>query len=331
MLKVLFAGLGSIGQRHLRNLRQLAPAVHVVAYRVRGQPIPPDLQGDWLVECDDLIEALDLNPVAAVVCNPTSLHLPVALTAARKGCHLLIEKPVSHSLNGLDELQAAVNARGVRVQVGFQFRFHPCLQAIKRWLVEGAIGHVVCAHTHWGEYLPDWHPWEDHRQAYSARADLGGGVILTLCHPFDYLRWLLGEVHSVSAAVGRLGGLEIDVEDTADVILRFASGIIGTVHLDYVQQPPSHWLQITGQQGMIRWDNADGAAHCYRADRDEWETIPAPDGFERNTLFLDEMRHFLQCVVGRARPEITLDDGIRALEIALAAKRSAREGRAVEV
>jgi predicted dehydrogenase len=117
----------------------------------------------------------------------------------------------------------------------------------------------------------------------------------------------------------------------ADVTLEFKSGVIGTVHLDYVQRPASHWLQITGQTGTIRWDNGDGAVHCYRADRGEWEKFPVPPGFERNNMFLDEMRHFLDCIEGRTGPYVTLEDGIRALEIALAAKRSAAERRVVEV
>ena len=328
-LRILVAGLGSIGQRHVRNLHRLAPTVSVVVYRVRGRPLPQDLQGNWLIECDDLETALGLGPAAALVCNPTSLHLSVALAAAHKGCSLLIEKPVSHSLNGLDELQTVVKVQGVRVLVGFQFRFHPGLQAIKRLLDEEAIGRVVCAHTHWGEYLPGWHPWEDYRRSYSARADLGGGVILTLCHPLDYLRWLLGEVKSVSAMAGRLCGLELDVEDTADITLQFGSGAIGTVHLDYVQRPPAHWLQITGQTGTIWWDNADGAVRCYRAETGEEEVFPVPQSFERNTMFRDEMRHFLACVEGAEQPLVTLDDGIQALRIALAAKTSAIEERVI--
>jgi len=331
MTCILFIGLGSIGQRHLRNLRRLAPGVRVVAYRVRGEPLPGDFQGGWLTSYCELDEALALDPATAVISNPTSLHLPVALAAARAGCHLFIEKPVSHTLEGLDELADVVRSRGLQVLPGFQFRFHPGLRAIKRLLGEGAIGQVVCAHAHWGEYLPGWHPWEDYRQGYSARADLGGGVILTLCHPFDYLRWLLGGVQAVSALTGRISGLDLDVEDTADITLQFAAGAMGTVHLDYVQRPPVHWLHITGQRGTIRWDNADGAVHCFRVDQGEWETISAPAGFERNAMFLDEMRHFLDCVAGRAEPWITLDDGVRALEIALAAKRSAAEGRVVGV
>jgi predicted dehydrogenase len=343
LMKFLMVGLGSIGQRHVHNLRTvLGSEIKIIAYRTHqfnrisstqldigiGDSIEKKYNIQTYVDFD---QALAQSPKAAFVCNPSSLHISIALRLAQVGCHLFIEKPVSHSMDGLDRLTAIVGEKGIHVLVGFQFRFHPGLRLIKRLLQQGTIGSVVSAHAHWGEYLPSWHPWEDYRQSYSACADLGGGVILTLCHPFDYMRWLLGEVQAVSAAAGCLTGLELDVEDTADITLRFASDAIGTVHLDYVQRPPSHWLRIIGQDGTIEWNNADGAVRYSRGEKGAWETILAPVDFERNAMFLDEMRHFLDCITGRAKPLVTLTDGIRALEIALAAKRSAAEGRVIEV
>jgi predicted dehydrogenase len=342
-MKVLIAGLGSIGQRHVRNLRRLlGDAVTILAWRTQRSThvlddqmtIHPDTNVEHCYNLQvffSMEEALRHQPDIVFVTNPTSLHLSVALVAAEAGCHLFIEKPLSHSLAGLERLTSLVEEKALCVMVGFQFRFHPGLRLVKRLLLEGAIGPVVSAHAHWGEYLPGWHPWEDYRQSYSARAVLGGGVILTLCHPFDYLRWLLGEVQAVSTVVGYTPSLELDVEDTASITLRFESGVIGAVHLNYIQRPPSHWLHIIGQAGTIQWDAAGGAVRCYRADRDEWEVMLSPPDFERNTMFLDEMHHFLDCIAGRTQPLVTLEDGIRTLKIALAAKRSAVAGRVIEV
>ena len=188
---------------------------------------------------------------------------------------------------------------GARVLVGFQLRFHPTLRAAARLLAEGAIGQVTSARAHWGEYLPDWHPWEDYRQGYAARPDLGGGVILTLCHPFDYLRWLLGEYRVAWAAGGALG-LGLEVEDSAEIGLRFAQGAAGTLHLDYLQQPASHTLEVIGTRGTLRWNNADGSLAIFQAGEPDWRTILPPEGFERNWLFLEEMRHFLAVARGEA-------------------------------
>ena len=328
-MKFLIAGLGSVGRRHLRNLQSLGHR-DIVLYRTGHSTLPDDDLATLTTEYD-LAKALAHRPTVAIISNPTALHLPVTLAAALAGCHLFIEKPVSHSLEGLDELTAIVHQRGLRVMVGFQYRFHPGLRIVKQLVDDGAIGRVIHAQAHWGEYLPAWHPWEDYRQSYSARADLGGGVILTLCHTLDYLRWLLGEVGAVWAETGRLSDLNINVEDVADITLRFRSGAIGTVHLDYVQRPPSHWLQLIGQKGTIRWDSDDSTVRCYRTEKGAWAKTPLPQEFNRNSMFLDELRHFLDCIGRRAEPLVTLEDGIQALRIALAAKQSAAEGRAVDV
>jgi predicted dehydrogenase len=238
-----------------------------------------------------------------------------------------MEKPISHSLERIDELQAAVKRGGGRVYAGYQFRFHPGLRRIKDLLVSQAIGRPLSVRAHWGEYLPDWHPWEDYRQGYSARADLGGGVILTLCHPLDYLRWLLGEVEALWAFADRLGNLEIQVEDTAEIGLRFASGVLGSVHLDYNQRPPAHHVEIAGTDGLLQWENTTGTSRLFRAEITEWEEFPTPAGFERNQLFLAQMRHFQEVVQGKAVPLCTLEDGIKALELALAAIDSQNQGQ----
>ena len=192
-MKFLIAGLGSIGRRHLRNLQALGET-DIVLYRTRRATMPEDELSGLPVETD-LHRALDGRPDAVIVANPTALHLEVALQAAEAGCHIFLEKPVSSSLDGLDRLaDAAVNS-GSRILVGFQFRFHPTLQKAAQLIKDGAIGDVLTIHARWGEYLPNWHPWEDYRSSYAARSDLGGGVTLTLTHPLDYIRWLAGDVH----------------------------------------------------------------------------------------------------------------------------------------
>ena len=212
------------------------------------------------------------------------------------------------------------------------------------------LGKVISVRAHWGEYLPNWHPWEDYKQGYAARTDLGGGVVLTLSHPLDYLRWLLGDVDTLWAYIGNQG-LGMPVEDTAEIGLRFHSGVLGSLHLDYVQRPPTHILELVGTHGTIYWDNADGIARLARvggpdADSDPdhldqqlasihskagpWEAFSPPEGFERNWLFLDELRHFMSVIRGEATPACTLDDGIQALRLSLAVHQSACLGQMIK-
>jgi predicted dehydrogenase len=342
-MKILVAGLGSIGQRHARNLRSLLGSeVEIIAYRSKGlseiSTNDADFASQDSVEQEycirsfrDFAEAVAQGPNAVLICNPTSLHVPLALLAAEAGCHLFIEKPVSHSPDGLDRLASLVQKKGLHVLMGFQFRFHPALRLVKQLIADGAIGPVIHVQAHWGELLLNWHPEEDYRQSYSARADLGGGVLLTMSHPLDYLRWLFGEVAWVSAITAQVSGLDLDVEDLADIHVRFKSGVLGVVHLDYIEQPGSHVLQITGRGGTIRFDNSDGTVRCFRSKQDSWETFPAPNGFERNTMFLNEMRHFIACLNHQEEPLVTLTDGIKNLELVLAAKRAAASGSGVNI
>jgi predicted dehydrogenase len=242
---------------------------------------------------------------------------------------LLIEKPLSHASLGIDALRKEVVDQKLAAMVGYQFRFHPSLRQVRSWLWEEAIGDIVSANVVWGEYLPGWQPWRDYRTSYSARASLGGGVLLTLSHPIDYLRWFLGEVVRVSAMTGQRSGLEIDVEDTALVHLEFESGALASLSLNYVQRPTQHSFTIVGRDGVIRWDNADGSAVLEVNDRRTEAHVPRE--FERNALFIDELNHFFDCATGKDEPACSLDDGERALALCLAAKKSARIGRTIDV
>jgi len=319
-MKVLIAGFGSIGRRHLRNLLALGER-DIVIYHTHHSSLPDEELAGFPVE-GDLRAALAYGPDAVIISNPTALHLEVAIPAAECGCHLLIEKPVSHSMARLDELQQAVEQNGVHVLVGFQFRFHPGLQRVKKLLNDKAIGEPLSVRAHWGEYLPAWHPWEDFTRSYAARPELGGGVVLTLSHPLDYLRWLLGDVETVLAFTSQKG-LSLLVEDEAEILLRFKTGVLGSVHLDYNQRPPAHWLEIIGSSGTIRWDNSEGTVRITQPGKEEkmaaWQDFAPPQGFERNTMFLDELRHFREVVKSKAKPVCTLYDGIMALRLSLSA------------
>ena len=326
-MKLLIAGLGSIGRRHLRNLLTLGEP-DILLYRTNKSTLANDELAPFPT-FTDLEQALAQNPDAVIVSNPTAKHIGVALPAAEAGCHLFIEKPISHNLQDLDRLKQALEKHNRQLLVGFHFRYHPVLEQIKQIIESGEIGRPLSAHVHWGEYLPAWHPWEDYRSAYAARAELGGGVVLTLCHPFDYLRWLIGEVGNLSARVAKVSDLEISVEDHADVSLQFENGCMGFVHLDYYQRPAAHWLQITTSNGFIYWDNESGSAKVYNVADKAWQVFNLPAGFERNNLFLGEMAHFLSMVKDGTPPQCDYLDGLRALKIALAVHSSSAKGSAI--
>jgi predicted dehydrogenase len=326
-MKIMIAGLGSIGRRHFRNLLALG-ARDILLYRTQHNTPPDDELAGYPVETE-LEAALAQAPQAVIVSNPTALHLEVAIPAARAGCHLMLEKPVAGSMERISELESAASESGARVLVGYHFRFHPGLRRLRELLAAGETGRPLSVRAQWGEYLPGWHPDEDYRQGYSARADLGGGVVLTLSHPLDYLRWLFGEVQALWTFTGKSSDLELQVEDTAEIGLRFASGVLGSLHLDYNQRPPSHRVEVVTTQGTLCWDNQSGELQVYRSETGGWQAYPLPPRFERNDLFLAEMRHFLQVARGEAEPVCSLVDGVQALRLALAAHDSQQQGKLI--
>jgi predicted dehydrogenase len=343
-MKYLIAGLGSIGRRHMRNLIALGEK-DLVLYRTRKATMPDGELAGFPVETD-LREALKKHkPDAVIVANPTSLHLGTAIPAAEAGCHILLEKPISNSTEGLDQLEAAVKKSGSKVLVAFQFRFHPGLMRAKQLISDGEIGRIISAHVHFGEYLPAWHPWEDYRKGYAARADMGGGVVLTQCHSLDYLPWLAGKVASAWGFTAKLSDLEVDVEDTAEIGLRFDSGALGNLHLDFNQQPPAHRFEIIGTKGSLKWDLSDGATRIYRASPEslatstgmgikaggEWEAYPLPENWERNVMFMEQMKHFVAVVRGEVQPTCTLEDGMRVQKLVDAVHKSNAKGCIVDL
>lgn len=345
MKRALFVGLGGIGQRHLRNLRAvLGDAVEVCAYRTRrlAHVITPTLQveTDKDVEREygvrattSLEEALSWQPDAAFICNPSSLHVPVALQAARAGCHLFIEKPVSHSLEGLDALEAELARHGRTALVGYQLHFHPLLRRVRELLDAGTLGRVLVARAEVGEYMPNFHRYEDYRQMYASRRELGGGVLLAQIHETDLLCSWFGLPQRVFAMGGHLSSLEIDVEDVATVSLEWQTPEgkrVGSLHADYLQRPTSRGLVLIGERGKLAVDLVALSLRRWHEDGTLVEELALRD-FDRNSMFIALMQHFVGCTQGREQPVVSLRAGAESLQVALAALASIDRGEAVRV
>ena len=344
-MRVLMVGLGGIGQRHVRNLRSLMGSeVEIMAYRVRrdSRVLTDQLrieEGSRLEEKysirvhADLDEALGLRPDAVFVCNPSSLHVPIALRAAQAGCHLFVEKPLSHNWEQVEELIGLVEGRHIRAVVGYQMRFHPCLQRLCSLLQERRVGQILAVRAEVGEYLPDWHSYEDYRQMYASKRELGGGVILSQIHEFDYVYWLWGLPKRVFALGGHLSSLEIDVEDSVDTLMEcLVAGhpVPVSLHQDYVQRPSSRTCVVVGDAGKILVDLRALTVDVFDESGNHVEAV-SYEGFQRNQMFLDELRHFLECLQGKQTPLVTMRDGAQSLRMALAAKESLTTGSVVEL
>lgn len=320
----LVVGAGSIGSRHLRNLRTLGitrlAACDPDAERRKGVA-----QESGVQTFADLQPALaDFKPSLVFVCTPPVMHVAQARAAVAAGAHVLVEKPLSVDLEGVGALISEAAAGKRQVQVGYNLRFHPGAQRLKRLVEEGAVGRILWAYAEVGQYLPDWRPQQDYRRSYTARRALGGGIILDASHELDYVTWLLGLPAEVQCMAGKVSGLEVDVEDCATILLRFREGTRADVHMDFVQRGYNRSCKLAGEQGSVVWDYPANEVRLYRADRDAWETERL--SCQPGDMYLAEVQDFLECVAQGRAPRVDLLQAKRVLEIALAAKRAAERG-----
>ena len=322
-MRFLIVGCGSIGQRHARNLRSLG-CDDVLGYDPDQKLLSDVASNGLLTPVRTLEEAYMKKPDVVFVTNPTSMHLDTTRQAIAHGCDVFIEKPLSHTIDGLDALVDLADEKGVVSMVGCNMRFHPGPAKVKRLLDSGAIGRVTCARIQSGSYLPEWRPGQDYRKSYSAQSALGGGCILDGIHEIDLARWYVGDVKDVFSFAGHISGLEMDAEDTAEILLRFDSGAIGEVHLDYTQRAYQRSCEIIGDEGTILWDWNDGCVRRYQADTGRWAVHGQPPDWSINQMYCEELEHFLACVKSRQQTASPIAEAARVTAIALAARGSAQ-------
>lgn len=341
MMKFLICGLGSIGQRHIRMIKKhLGQEAEIAALRLRNLDIvitdkleatfgtrPEEHYG---IRCfTNAEDAFAWGPDVVFVTNPISMHVETAIAAAKAGCNIFIEKPLSHSSSGIDQLRRLVNEKNLKCMVGYQLRYHPAYRQVKSMLHSGKLGRVVSADLHFGEWLPGMHPYEDYRDSHAARSDQGGGAILCLSHEIDIAYWLFGKPVGVYAVGGHLSDLQMDVEDTADITLSCRDGdhiFPVHVHLDFLQKPARRYIHIVGDKGMVTFDYCAGElrASCLPEGKVE---VTRYDQFQRNDMFLGEVAEFIECIKSDRENSLSLDDGSITLEICLAAKKSLATGQ----
>lgn len=258
---VAVLGQGSIGRRHAALLRAIG--CHVLAF----DPSPDAVYAEAVERAASEEEAL-ASSGAAVVASPTSEHLAQAARALDHGCHLLVEKPLAtRSGPDVEALVERARAESRLVAVAMNLRFHPGPVTVHALVSSGAIGTPLVARFSFGSYLPDWRPEVDYRRSYSARQALGGGVLLDVIHELDYATWILGRPVEAGAWLGRISTLEIDVEDVVLAHVRFDSGVVAALELDYLDRSYRRGCRIVGSDATVDWDWAAGRV-----------TLLGPDG-----------------------------------------------------
>ncbi|QWD94859.1 Gfo/Idh/MocA family oxidoreductase [Polynucleobacter sp. MG-Unter2-18] len=319
--RILIVGLGSIGKRHLGLARDLFPEADIRILRhEKHDDVPPHANGCFSM----LDEALAFSPQLAVIATPAPLHVAVAEALAIAGCHLLIEKPLADTWRAAVPLVKQAKTCKQIFLLGYNLRYLPSMQRFRQTYNDGIIGRALSVRCEIGQYLPSWRPTSDYRKCVSARHELGGGVLLELSHELDYLCWLFGEADWVRATLARQSDLDIDVEDTAHLILGFGERshpMIAALTLDFIRHDTTRQCTIIGETGSLRWNAISGSLEHYPAGACTWQPVfmQAP---ESNQSYQAEWQHMVACIAGKEQPLVTVDDGFHILKIIEAAHHS---------
>ncbi|GAB2182034.1 Gfo/Idh/MocA family oxidoreductase [Denitratisoma sp. agr-D3] len=328
--RILVVGLGSIGRRHARLVRQAHPQTRVAALRRTGQA---DLE-DGLVDMvfHSVADAMDrFAPQVAIIANPASLHLDYAMELALAGVHLLVEKPLAPSKAGVAELIAVCRRQKVVLAVGYNLRFSASLREFRNQL--SRVGTLCSVRAEVGQYLPSWRPGADYREGASASRALGGGALLELSHEMDYLCWVFGDAAWVSARMGRQSTLEIDVEDTVHLVLGLnrpeaTAPLMVRLDMDFLRHDTVRQCIAIGTAGSLRWNGFAGTVEFFAEGASTWQTVFSHTPVRDETYML-QWQHFLECVLTGAAPLVDGEAGLQVLKLADAARLSSDLSRVV--
>jgi predicted dehydrogenase len=327
-MRVLTIGCGSIGSRHIQNL-DANFSLDQLAYDVDTQQASEAVKGTAADVVKDLDDALGEELDAALVCTPNHLHLDIADQLLQTGADLFIEKPLSHSLEGVDNFLERAESRSVTVMVGCNMRFHPPVLRMRDLFNAGRIGDVEFGRLSYGNYLPDWRSG-NYTQTYSAQSEKGGGIVLDAVHEVDIaLSWMTNAT-TVTAAGGTFGALDIDVEDTAEIILSSDDQLF-EIHSDYLRPERARTYELVGSDGVITWtargkNPERSTVECYT--RSNNKRVSESYEMTLNEMYVNEMEHFLRCVRDGESPVVDGWQGKSILETALGAKEAMQTGTA---
>jgi predicted dehydrogenase len=322
--KILIVGLGSIGKRHLRLVRECMPNadIRVLRRRIHLEKI------NFADGCfDSLQDACDFQPVVSFIANPAPFHVDTSVALLSSGSHLIIEKPLSLSVSSSLDVLGAMQKYSRFVHVGYNLRFSDSLNYFSEVIHSNVLGKPLSVRCEVGQYLPTWRPGTDYRAGVSARHELGGGVLFEFSHEIDYLRWIFGDFQWVSACISRQSSLDIDVEDSSSLMFGFVpdhngNSLVASLNMDFIRHDKTRVCTVICEKGSLRWNGIDGLVEIYHEDAGCWDLI-FQSTQSRDDSYRLQFSYFTKCINTSAPSSSSLEDGIAVLRVIEAARSSA--------
>lgn len=310
-MKILVLGLGSMGKRRIRNLRELKIEIIGFDTNENRKKEAVDLYGIQVT--DSINAALEKNPDGIIISTPPDKHKEHALIAIKKKIPFFTEVNTM-PVKDMQEIIDMCEKNNVRGMPSCNVAFHPSMKRIRKILEEKKIGRMLAFYFHSGAYLPDWHPWENMSDYYVHKKNTGGGRDQIMWE-LSWIFQILGRPKTVFAHTKKLGDFNADIFDIYDLQIEFESGILGSIVVDVIQRPPSRYCDIIGTKGTLKWDYDDKAVRYWSIEEKKWISYPEKDdcygypverpkpGFASKDLgmaesYIDEMKEFVKVIKG---------------------------------
>ncbi len=318
-LRGAIVGFGSIGRRHFENLASLGVTQCVVVRR-KDQPNPAfNPPAETPVVFSDNA-AIQMGLDFAIVCNPTRRHVDTARRYAAAGAAVLIEKP----LCALDDVASAeqlcdeLRRGGATAGMAYCMRYHPAYRLAHEFITSGRIGRVLYAKAWFEGYLPDWHPWEDYRQSYAARRELGGGALPTLDHEIDFLNWCLGRPESAIGQIANSGSLGVDVNDHASLTINYPGPLAATVVLSLCRRDRRRGFEFVGASGTLRFNMEESLLELCAPDQRSTVLWRQPT-YRMDAMYVDMLEDFISALSTNRQAPTPIEAGLDAARVCSAA------------
>ena len=331
-MKFLIVGLGSIGKRHILNLKRNGiKNSNISGVDPRIDRINETKKIHDIEKCyKNLNEIKNFHFDAAIICSPTSLHISQAIILANNKVNIFIEKPLNHNLNKVDTFKKIVKKNKLKVLITYPFRFSRHGMKLKEVVKENKLGKVLFFRGQFSEYLPDWHPYEDYRKFYMAKKELGGGSILDQSHLIDMCHFLFGEAKEILGCFNsRVSNLKVNTDDIVNMIIKFKNGIVGNIHQDMIGRSHKKNIEIICENGSILWNVYSLSVEIYNAKLKKTKKFSY--GKNHNLMYESQTKHMLEILSRKVKPKISLEDGIHTMKIISAAIKSNKLKKAILV
>jgi len=318
--RILVIGVGSIGERHVRCYLATGRA-HIGICEINGD-LRDTIADRYAIgeSFDNLDDALAAGWDGALIATPAHTHIPIAITVAKAGIHLIIEKPLSTSLDGLDELRQLVAEKNLTAVVSYNYRAHPGVVAMKAALDSGRFGKPRQLYAMIGQHFPKYRP--AYREIYFADHAQGGGAIQdAITHIWNACEWFLGPMDRIAVDADHQLLDGVTVEDTVNAIARHGD-VMASYAVNLYQAPNESTITIVCEKGTLRLEVHEKRWRCMTEPEGPW-TDEAFDLPERDSWYTLNANTILDALEGSAPPRCSLEEGIQTLRVNLAALRSA--------